>query len=181
MIYAPEIECALVSTLWHRPELCAHFLRRCDPLLHIFQPHLRIVVEAINTSWGELNTSDFATVVELVRASGAFEECGALEGLNSLYSLRSRSLCRACDTLQGQERIFDYYCSLLSQYARRRALPPPIRPVYGLAGGRGTLYPNKAKRAKWDADFTGSVRLAGKLYSAALWTQPDFFNIKLEP
>jgi hypothetical protein len=53
-IFAREIEVSTVSTLWHQPARLPEFLRIIDPLVHLTQPHLRHILEAITLAHGEL-------------------------------------------------------------------------------------------------------------------------------
>ena len=173
--YAPEIELAAVSMLLQAPKRCALFFQQLDPSVHLREPRSRIIAQAIKLAWSELGAADWATVVQVVRELGAYEECGGSDGLNHVYSVAANS-----PGDQGSERIFGHYIEMLKSYARARA-KSPAHPVYSLVGGRGTLYPNKVKRHKLDPDYLGQIQLAGKLYSAALWNQDQFLNIKLQP
>ena len=69
--FAPEIEVSAISILWREPARLAEFLRVCDPLVHLTQPHLRIILESIGIAYGELNTADWATVSRLCASSAS--------------------------------------------------------------------------------------------------------------
>jgi hypothetical protein len=174
-LFAPEIEQSLVSMCWHEPERVALVYRELNPAVHLVQPHLRMVLEAINIAYGQLGCADWATVVQVVRESGQFEECGGLEGLNALYDCRAYGRDLARDQV-----IFDDYVQMLKEYALNRAQEPP-RPADYFTGGKGTLYPNKVRKSPQSADFIGTAVVAGKHYEVQLWVTTDgsFVNFKL--
>jgi hypothetical protein len=186
LLFAPEIELATVSILWHEPDRLPEFLRTIDLALHFQQPHLRIIIEAISLSYAELAVSDFATVVQTVRELGGFAECGGLEGLNQVYS--AHEPVQAIDPeyaailKQQIDVIFADYLDLLGRYAITRQLDPP-RPVYRFSSGRGTAYRNKVKRARRDPDFRGEAIVRGRHYALSLDVSPDgdSINLSLEP
>jgi hypothetical protein len=180
-IWAIEIEVATVSTIWHQPELCAEFLRVCDPLVHLTQPHLRIILEAIGIAYGELNAADWATVVEVVRELGQFEEVGGLEGLNAVYSATEFNP----DPVFRQrvsDPIFKDHVKLLQEYARHRQMDPPC-PVHWFSGGKANLYLNKTKRQPTDPDYLGSAKVRGQNYRVRGWLGLDrqSVNLALDP
>jgi hypothetical protein len=176
-LFAPEIEQSAVSMCWHEPERLAIVYRELDPAIHFVQPHLRLVLEAINLAYGQLGCADWASVVQVVRESGHFEECGGLEGLNALYDLRAYGRDQARD-----EVILDNYLQMLKEYALNRAEEPP-RPVYYFLHPKATLYRNKVKRTEAAADYLGVIRVAGKAFGVSAWRSLDgeFLNLDLKP
>jgi hypothetical protein len=180
-VWAPEIEVATVSAIWHEPVHCAEFLRVCDPAIHLTQPHLRIILEAIRLAYSELNATDWATVVEVVRELGQFDEVGGLEGLNAVYSaieLNPDPVFRQRVT----DPIFKYHVKLLQEYAKHREMDPP-QPVTRFSGGRGKAWRNKVKRHANDPDHTGEAIVRGVRYLVRVKVEPggDIINFWLEP
>ena len=173
--FAPEIEQAAVSILWHEPNRVTGFLRELDPALHLVQPHLRRIVEAVNLAWAELNVADWATVIQVVRELGAYDDCGGLEGLNSVYSIAEYR----CDK-QKTDVIFTHYVDMLKSYAAARIDRIPI-PQTPFTGTRATLSLNKVRRSAFDPDFIGRLRIAGVFYQAKIWkaTNGEFLNLDL--
>jgi hypothetical protein len=174
--YAPEIETNTVSILWHEPDRLADFLRLVDPQTHFVQPHLRIILEAINIAWGELASADFATVAQVIRELGKMEECGGLEGLNQVYSagepIRATNAEDAAILRKQVDVILADYVRMLQAYAENRAIDP-ARPIYPLTGGRGRAIRNKLKRFSGQPDFIGEATIAGKKYKMRLDVSAD--------
>ena len=180
-VFALEIEVATVSTIWLEPERCAEFLRVCDPLVHLTQPHLRIILEAVQIAYAELNAADWATVVEVVRELGAFEEVGGLEGLNTVYSATEPSP-NPVFRERVSNPIFDHHIELLQEYARTRQMDPP-RPVARFSGGRGTARINKASHRPANPEYLGDAIVRGIQYVVRVDVSSDgtFLNFRLEP
>jgi len=169
-IFAPEIEVATVSLIWKQPERCARFLRDLDPALHLSQPHLRYIVEAVALAYSELGCADWATVVGVLRELKHFEDCGELLGLNEVYS--------AVEITPVSDQIFDHYVSMLQSYALGRE---KNQSVYRFNRGDINLVKNKVKRIESAPDFIGEGKVAGRLYRAAAWTNTDGLSISLIP
>lgn len=176
-LWAHEVEEALVSMLWRQPYRCAQFLRECDLGTHLSQPHLRSLVSAIDLAYRELGACDFASVVQILRELGRLEDCGGLEELNNFY-VHAESVALSSQTLdpgyveRGNERIFGFYLETLKTYALVRAQQglthfTPAR----FSGGAGELEFNKLRRKDTEPHFGGQVKVAGKLYQAAVWCQ----------
>src|SRR5258708_22587339 len=84
--FAPEIERALVSTVWHHPEYLELVHRDLDLELHFHEPNLRIVLEMISLVFWEIGGVDWATVVHAVREVDALELCCGRQGLNEVLT-----------------------------------------------------------------------------------------------
>jgi hypothetical protein len=110
--WVPEIEQATVSILWHEPERVAEFLREIDPAVHLYQPSLRIILEAIGIAYGELNCADWATVVEVVRELGHFGNAAG------------SGLMRFTATMDCRTPIFFAGISWKDYALARQAIPP---------------------------------------------------------
>jgi hypothetical protein len=178
-LFAAEIELCMVSLLWHEPERCALFYRELDPAVHILQRHLRLICQAINLAYAELNCADWATVVECVRELGYLEEVGKLEGLNTVYEAMQYRGDKS-----NTDAIFSHYIECLKEYARARKSDPP-RSVHMFTGGKFCMRENKNKRAGNSPDSVGEGRIAGRCYEARGWrkTASDgqpFYDITLD-
>lgn len=169
-----EIEEAVVAIIWQQPQRCAEFLRDFDPGVHLTQPRLRIILEAINLSYGDLGCTDFATVAATVRELGQFEECGGLDGLNSVYA--------ATEISPVTDPIFAHYCQMLTLYAEQRGFDP-TRPVFRFTGGRGTAHRIKGPRKRAGADFSGVCYVRGTKYrvDVEIGSESQFLNFRLVP
>jgi hypothetical protein len=175
--FAPEIELSVVSLCWHEPERLAGFYRDFDLAVHIGQPHLRIILEAINQAYGHLNTTDWASVVQLIRELGKLEHVGGLDGLNEVYQAQFYGR----DNAERTEKIWADYLRLLRYYAANRKEIPP-RPPDFFTRGSITLYPNKAKTSLLAPDAAGEAKIAGRRYQAALYIDSQqVFRISLVP
>ncbi|MGD0181212.1 MAG: hypothetical protein ABSC15_15480 [Terriglobales bacterium] len=181
-LFAPEIEEAAVTMLWRQPDRLGQFLRELDPAVHITQPHLRYLLEAIDLAWRELGAVDFATVVTVIRELGRFEDCGGLEGLSELWS---NGDCHVASPKEDPaiaedrfNRIFLHYIEMLKTYALARKSDFHFS-VTRFSSGGGELRPNKNKRRDTDAAFVGEVNVAGKLYRTAAYFSTDLGSIRL--
>jgi hypothetical protein len=172
--FAPEIEEAAIAILWRQPERLGEFLREIDPAVHITQPHLRKILEAIDLGWRELGAVDFATIVTLVRELNYFEDCGGREGLNELWVAGDRNVA----TAPNDDVIFAHYVEMLKTYALARKSDGKF-PCARFTGGSGELFPNKTKRRDSDPDFLGEIKIAGKLYRVAAWFVADRSAIQI--
>jgi hypothetical protein len=141
---APEIEIALVCGLWHEPDRLAEVMRWLVPAVHLRQPYLRLVIEALLLCYNELGACDWASVLACLTELGYLGECGGREGLDNLYSAR------------WYQPLFPFYCEEIRKAGRER-LGRPVLPKF--TGGTGSIvYDSTNKR------FNGSARIAGKLY-----------------
>lgn len=179
-LFCAEIELSCISLCWHEPERLPEFLRELDPALHIFERHLRLILDAINLSYGELGATDWATVIQCVREAGTYEECGGLDGLNEVYQkMEYRS--SGDDT----DRIFRHYIDCLKEYARaRKSDPPPA--VHMFTSGKLVMRGNKNKRLENSPDSLGEGSIAGRRYEARGWRRTGadgqpFYDITLIP
>lgn len=166
--YSPEVEEALVTLVWHKPELLPYVLRQISPPVHIFQEHLRFILEAIQLSQDLLNATDFATVVQALREDGHFEACGELVGLDAIYGRSWDSVIQA----DNAKPILDYYIELLKLYASKREERNPSYIVV-FSGGKGTINFNKAKTGEKEPDYVGTALIRGRKYKVAAWTTKD--------
>jgi hypothetical protein len=174
-LFAPEIEQTIVSLLWHQPDRLPGFMRDLDPAVHITQPHLRKILEAISVAWGELGADlDWPIVIQIIRELGHFEDCGGLEGLDEVY--RAAEYGYSDRVLADQ--IFGHYLQMLRHYAQNRQADPPRKPDFFTRGAL-RLFPNKNKKSDSAPDAVGDGKIAGKLYSASAWIESDAFGQKI--
>lgn len=175
--FAPEIEDATVSIIWHEPERLAEFLRQFDPNVHLAQPHCRIILEAITLAYGELGTADFPTVVQVVRELGRLEECGKIEGLNRIYSAIEISLPYI-------EQVYRHYLDMLRLYAAHRKVTPSEK-LYLFTAGRVAVRRSKIKSKPTDPDYLGDAKVRGRIYKVRGWESrgrgEQGFTLTLEP
>lgn len=188
--FAPEIEAALVSCAWHEPDRLAVVYRELDPAVHLSQPHLRFLMEAIDLAYRDLGCVNFEVVIQVLRETGHLEHCGGLEGANQIYGLELDSYGEAarfsklCDQVRN-EKIFRHYLEMLKIYAVHRSQVPP-RPVYVFTKGWLALHQNKIKSSRGAPDALGEGKLAGRSYAAAMWIETDehgnqIFKVSLTP
>jgi hypothetical protein len=170
-VFSGEIEQAFVKSLWHTPSRLEGALAQIDPQVHLTQPHLRLILEAIRISVGEIGDADWVTVISILREQNALEDCGGLDGLNSLWDY---------DGFTTHDQIFGEYIRLLKEYASARRERVPVFPF---TGGKGTLELNKAKRRETDCDYLGQIRVLGRPYTARAWIAPaaTFINLTFTP
>lgn len=173
--FAHEIESAVVSLLWHEPERCGEFFRELDPDLHLSQPNLRVIAQAISLTWRELGTTDFAIVVQMVRELSGLEEAGGIEGLNSVYLLKQFRADK-----ETTDAIFSHYLEMLKAYALGRQ---NNMAVYRFNRGDILLVQNKLKNKGNGPDLIGQGKIAGRRYRAIGYhqTQDDSYSISLIP
>jgi hypothetical protein len=175
--FAPEIEQALVSLCFYAPERIAVLKRELDVEVHFTRPELRYILEAIQLAYCELGTSDFASVIVVLRELGRLEDCGGIGEVNTIFGQYRYGF--SCP--QAEEEIFAHYLAMLKAYALAREQTPGGPPIYHFAGGKGTTVPNKVKRYPNDPDETGQAMVAGKRYSVKLWRTPEFTNLRFSP
>jgi hypothetical protein len=170
LFFAPEIEMAVISLLWHEPERCAQFLREFDPAVAIIQPYLRTLLQAISLSWSEANAADWASVVQVLRELGQLEACGGLQALNEVYVLQDYGQRLAQPHL---ENIWRAYLAILRNCIENRVSDPP-RPPDFFTRGELRLYATGKQAPKPYA--IGKGKIAGKLYQASAWLEADQFG-----
>jgi hypothetical protein len=178
--FAPEIEEALVSFAWHEPERLASVYRELDPALHITQPHLRWLLEAIDLTYRDLGCVNFEVVIQALRETGHLEDCGGLDGASHVYGLEEFGR----DDAERNQKIFKHYLSMLKTYAVHRAGDP--HSVTRFTNGELYLSVNKTKTKDSDPDLVGHGNVAGRSYKAAAWvtTNPqasDSVRVSLLP
>jgi DnaB-like helicase N terminal domain len=168
--YAAEVESALVTLLWHEPDLLGATLRQLDPEAHFVVPAHRWILEAIRIVYGDQGCCDFALVVQVLRELGLLEDCGGLQGLNALYAQN-----------WGYVSLLDEYISVLKEYAIQRGVDP-CKPVYRYVGGHGTITLNKLKTKDIHPDYTGILKLSGRNYALSGWNAGgDSIELKAVP
>lgn len=179
--YAPEIEAALVSTCWHQPEWLATVYRELDPAIHLSQPHLRWLLEAIDLAYRDLGCVNFEVVIQVLRETGHLEDCGGLEGANQVYGLEEYGR----EDPVRNEKIFQHYLQMLKTYAVHRKMEPARLP-YVFTSGSLVLHQNKVKASQNGPDALGEGKLAARSYAAAMWIEIDehgqkVFKVRLTP
>jgi hypothetical protein len=174
--FAPEIEQSLVSVCFADPHLIAVVKRELDLGIHITNPALRHILEAIELTYGQLGLRDFASVIQTLRELKTLERCGGPERVNAIFEEYRYGF----SSEQAKTEILAHYIELLQAYALGRQQTPPL-PVYHFTGGKGTTTPNKLKRGVRDPDETGAALVAGKKYAVALWRSHEFTNFRLSP
>lgn len=163
--YSPEVEEALVTLVWHKPELLGAVLAQIDPPVHIMQDHLRFILEAVQLSQDMFGATDFATVVRALREEKRFEACGELIGLDAIFNRN-----------YGYESLLGYYIELLKIYATKRAERNPAQVVI-FSGGKGTIHLNKDKESDKAPDYIGDFFIRGRKYKLVGWTGHDHQSI----
>lgn len=174
-VFASQIEDATVSILWHEPTRLGAFLRDLDLSLHLTQPALRVIVQALAIVHSESGTCDFELVVQTIRELGNFEDVGGLEGLNRIYALKE---FRADQ--ETTEAVFGEYLRLLKAYAEHRKDDPPTMP-YRFARGEIQLIENKNNPTGTRPDYLGTGKIAGKTYQATARRSKDGILVSLFP
>jgi hypothetical protein len=173
--FAPEIEYSIVCMLWHEPDRCGTFYRELDPQIHLTQPKLRFILEAIDLSYRELGTTDFAIVADTVRELGRLDECGGKEGLLEVFNAVFHRATR-----ETNDAIFLHYVEMLRGYAIGRANKTL---VFRFNRGDVFLVQNKTRKSVSSPDLIGSARVAGRHYRAIGFhhKSDDSYSIQLIP
>ena len=150
------------------------FLKECDPAVHLFEPHCRIILDALRTVYGNTQETLWGSVVTCVREMGKLDEVGGKDGLNRVYM--------AAEFKEKNSAIFNHYVGMLKTYAEARQFNPP-RSVQQFTGGIGCVYQNKAKSKSWQADYIGQAVVRGIKYQMSMNIAPqaEFINVRLEP
>jgi len=166
--FAPEIEQSLVSLCFHAPERIAILKRELDPQVHITRPELRFVLEAIELAYRELGSSDFASVICVLRELGRLEVCGEVAGVNALFEEYRYGF----SSEQAQTEIFTHYIEMLKAYALARANEPQVN-VYRFVRGHLRLIKNKTRTNDRCPDWIGEGKVAGRTYRATGFSNHD--------
>lgn len=174
-LFASQIEDAAVSLLWHEPERLAGFLRDMDPAIHLTQPALRHILEAITLVYSDLATTDFELIVQILRELHRFDEVGGFEGLNRIYVLKQSRADK-----QTTNAVFGEYIRLLKAYAEHRNQDAPTMP-YRFNRGEFYLIENKNNTCRSRPDYLGTGKIAGKTYSATGRRSKDGILVSLFP
>jgi len=173
--FANEIEQSVISILWHEPDRLGGFCREIDPGVHLSQPHLRIILHALDLAYRELNSCDFAIIVQVVGELGLFEEVGGREGLNRVFAIHEHRSSR-----ENIDAIFAHYVNMLKAYALGRSNHTPI---YRFNRGDICLVQNLNKHGPNSPDLLGQGRIAGRAYRAIGFHQlsNDSYSISFIP
>lgn len=166
--YAPEVEEALVTLVWHKPEHLARVLRELDPEVHLTQFNLRLLLGAISDCYREAGSVDWALVIEWFKDFKKLDDVGGKEALNSLY------------TNYGYESLLDFYLVLLKDFASHREFMPGQHPAIW-SGGKAQLVPNKTKSRDFQPDFVGPALIAGKSYRVLAKAEPGVLTLRFYP
>jgi hypothetical protein len=183
--FAPEIERSLVSILWQHPQFFELAARELDFAVHITSPPLRRILEALELVINEPGIgidADWPCVVSAIRELCALEECGGLDGLNTVFTDGGFYPSGRHEFRHGAEDILREYIRALKVYAvNRQSLPEERPPAY--TGGKGYLKPNKVRRNERSPAFTGMVRVRGVKYRISAWEQPETqsYSLSLVP
>jgi DnaB-like helicase N terminal domain len=177
-IFAPEIEQALVAACFQKPEWIAIVYRELDPSVHFTDPKVRHILAAIDLAYRELGSTDFASVIQVLREEGRLEACGGAAGVNSVLEEYRYGF----SSPEAAEQIIAHYIETLKLYAINRKKDAPER-VYRLTGGIATLALNKAKRRDFEPNYLGEARIAGRWYTVGASPSLDgsFLNFRFEP
>lgn len=172
--FAPEIEQALVAAAFQKPERIATIYRELDPAIHITQPHLRQILSAIDLAYRELGSTDFASLIQVLREEGQLQGCGGPQGVNSVLETYRYGF----SSPEAAPAIINHYIELLKSYALSRQ---SNEPVYRFLRGNITCAPNKIKRNDKSSDFIGQGKVAGRTWSASAWIGPEGLYISVIP
>jgi DnaB-like helicase N terminal domain len=169
---APEIEAALVSLCWAEPAHLGKVLQKLDPIQHISQPHLRLLLQAIYECYTQAGDVDWAIVVQWLRDDQALDQFDGLSGLEIIYAR------------PGYNALLDWYIELLQDFAAHRAELPGVYPHY-FSGGKGYLKDNPQKRFPKDPPILGQALVASKNYLVRGWrpnpNQPSTISLRFYP
>jgi hypothetical protein len=179
--FAPEIEAGLVSIAWHEPERLGTIYRELDPAIHITQPHLCWLLEAIDLAYRDLGCVNFEVVIQVLRETGHLEDCGELEGVNQVYGLEEYGR----EDPGRNEKIFRHYLEMLKTYAVHRKMEPARLP-HVFTSGSLVLHQNKVKTSQNSPEAIGEGKIAGRSYRTSMWIQTDehgqkIFKVSLMP
>ena len=108
----------------------------------------------ISVVYWEVGDVDWASVVHALREINAIEQCGGLDGLNSIFTDGGYYPEGRTDP----EPFVREYIRLLSDYAIQRQADP-TKAVFRLAGGRGKVRPNKLARRDTDPSDVGEATI----------------------
>jgi hypothetical protein len=177
-IFAPEIEQALVAAAFQCPERIALIYRELDPSIHFTDQALRHILAAIDLAYRELGSTDFASVIQVLREENKLEACGGPAGVNSALEEYRYGFSDP----EAAKVIINHYIEILKTYAANRKIDPP-QPIRRFLRGKGTMTLNKGKRRESDPDFIGEAYVSGRFYVAKAWTAENgcFVNFYLEP
>jgi hypothetical protein len=168
---APEIEAALVSLCWAEPAHLAKVLQKLDPLQHISQPHLRLLLQAIYECYAQAGDVDWALVVQWLRDSRALDQFDGLGGLELIYAR------------PGYNSLLAFYLEILRDFAAHREALPGIYPHF-FSGGKAYLK-NHLKHTPKEPDLFGQGLIAGKNYVVRGWIsnpqQPREISLRFYP
>jgi hypothetical protein len=140
-------------------------------------------MDALRTVYGEKGAATWEDMVTCVREYRQLDNVGGKDALNRIYSLHPTTGLPDPKTEELRtDQILKGHIYSLKTYAEARDFTP-ARSMYQFIGGRGTAYPNKAKRKGLRADYTGSARIRGSIYQMHMDVAPggQFINVRFEP
>lgn len=172
--FSPEIEQSLASLVFYNPKRIETLRTELDFAVHIQQPHIRAILEAIELMWLELETHDFVALIQVLAESGQLEACGGTAGVAHILEQYRYGFV----TPQAEEKIFNHYVEMLKAYAIAR---DSNEPVYRFVRGSITLPRNKLKHGDKSPDFSGVCRFLGRSWSASAYISPESLYISLFP
>jgi hypothetical protein len=162
LVFAPEIEAALIALAFAAPWRIGQIMRELDPAVHLSRPECRYLLEAIDIVYRELGARDFASVITALRESSQLEDCGGLEGVNAIVSEYRFGF----SSQEAENEILGHYIEMLKAYAKARANQPPVG-VYRFIRGDITLFKNQTSSSPSAPQWIGEGKVAGKTYRAS--------------
>jgi hypothetical protein len=169
--WAVEIEQSLVALLWQCPEQIGVVRHELDERIHITQPRIRHVLDAIEWAYRGMGCVSWAMVVgELCHVPGAFQECGGKAGLNEIFTDGDHLVLGTRDP----EPFIAYYIDFLKKAAVVRGVDPSA-PVLDHTTGYGFLRRNKAATTSKHPFAKGNIPrcCCGRRCAVAAWLDDD--------
>jgi hypothetical protein len=177
--YVDEVERSTTSLVWHHPNLLPLLQQELDLGSHITNPVYRKIIEAVALVYGDEGVANWTFVLTAICEMGVFEQCGAREGLNDVFS----DCGRYPEGYSNPEPFLQEYIRLLKEYALARKTDP-YKTVRHYTRGHGFLQRNKLATKAEHPTCVGEVRCprCGGTSKVAGWeADDDRLNLKLEP